>query len=66
MMLAWFNASEKMMSFLPTTVPISASGPSGTLTPGVERCYQYWYRNPGTSPCGTNFNFSNALRITWA
>ena len=37
-----------------------------SLVPGVTRCYQYWYRTPGVwSECGTNFNLSNSVVITW-
>jgi hypothetical protein len=38
--------------------------PAG-VTPGDKRCYQYWYRDPG-GPCGSNFNLSNAVSITWS
>ncbi len=31
---------------------------------GETKCYQYWYRDPG-GPCGTGFNLSNAVKITW-
>jgi hypothetical protein len=40
-------------------------GPAGTIQAGDTLCYQYWYRDPGGSPCGSNFNLSNAVSITW-
>ena len=49
-----------------TTVDLTNVTP-GTVSAGVKLCYQYWYRNPGVrSECGTNFNLSNAISITWA
>ena len=50
-----------------TNVTISNQGTNPTsLVPGVTRCYQYWYRTPGVwSECGTNFNLSNSVVITW-
>lgn len=42
------------------TVTVTLQGPSGTVNPGDKKCYQYWYRDPGGSPCGSNFNLSNA------
>jgi hypothetical protein len=39
-----------------------------TITPqpaGTKRCYQYWYRDPATSPCGNQFNLTNAVTVTW-
>ena len=44
-----------------TTVPIGA-----TATAGATLRYQLWYRNPGVSPCGAGFNFTNGYEITWA
>lgn len=32
---------------------------------GGDTYYQYWYRNPTGSPCGSNFNLSNALQVLW-
>jgi hypothetical protein len=47
-----------------TTVNVTSTGTPPTA--GQKKCYQYWYRNPGArSICGTNFNLSNAISITW-
>jgi hypothetical protein len=32
---------------------------------GETKYYQCWYRNPNGSPCGTDFNSSNGLQVTW-
>jgi hypothetical protein len=48
------------------SVTITNTGPAGTVNPGDNKCYQYWYRDPGSSPCGSNFNLSNAVSITWS
>jgi hypothetical protein len=47
-----------------STVAIASHAPGGTVNPGDTKCYQYWYRDPG-GPCGSNFNLSNAMTITW-
>lgn len=47
-----------------TSVTISTV-PNQINLSGLTVCYQYWYRNPNTSPCGTSFNLSNALLVTW-
>jgi hypothetical protein len=46
-------------------VAVSNSGAGAGLIAGDVRRYQYWYRNPASSPCGTNFNLSNGLELTW-
>ncbi len=35
------------------------------LLGGETRVYQLWYRDPNVGPCGSGFNTSNALEITW-
>jgi len=47
------------------TETATTNGPNGTVLPGVKKCYQFWYRDPATSPCGTQFNLTNAVTITW-
>ncbi|MCA8980900.1 MAG: hypothetical protein H6831_02860 [Planctomycetes bacterium] len=38
---------------------------AGNVLPGQTRRYQYWYRDPQISPCGTGSNFTEALTIQW-
>jgi hypothetical protein len=57
--VAFTDASGNAIS----TVDISAAGSLFAAQP--LRYYQYWYRDPQVSPCGTGSNFSNALEITW-
>ena len=45
-----------------TTLPIAATVGVG---PGDVRHYQLWYRDSVASPCGTGFNLSNGLEISW-
>ena len=45
-----------------TTANIAAVG---AVNAGDVRRYQLWYRNPLNSPCGTNFNLTNGIEVTW-
>ena len=45
-----------------TTIDIGAKG--GVSAGDVKR-YQHWSRDPNTSPCGSQFNLSNGIEITW-
>lgn len=47
-----------------TSITISQHPKQGNLV-GTTKCYQYWFRIPGQSLCGFDFNLSNALTITW-
>ena len=46
-----------------TSIDIGAKG--GVVAGDVKR-YQHWARDPNTSPCGSQFNLSNGIEITWA
>ena len=39
---------------------------AGAVNAGDTKRYQLWYRNPLNSPCGTTFNLTNGLEVTWA
>ncbi len=37
----------------------------GGVAPGDTKRYQLWYRNPSSSPCGAQFNLSNAVEMVF-
>jgi len=45
-----------------TTIDIAARG---GVSSGDLRRYQLWYRDPVSSPCGSGYNLSNGVEITW-
>lgn len=52
-------------SYGPGLIAISGGFPaSGQVLPGQTWHFQYWYRD-GAPPCGTGFNTTNALSVTF-
>ncbi|MFT7669377.1 MAG: subtilisin-like proprotein convertase family protein [Planctomycetota bacterium] len=43
----------------------SAISLSSNLQAGDSRAYQYWYRDGRGAPCGSSFNLTNGLLLTW-
>ena len=41
-------------------------GAKGGVSAGDVKRYQHWARDPNSSPCGSQFNLSNGIEITWA
>ena len=39
---------------------------AGGVVPGDTKRYQIWYRDPLASPCGTLFNLSNGVELTFS
>jgi len=37
----------------------------GNCFAGDTRIYQFWYRDPATSPCGSGSNLSGAVQVQW-
>ncbi len=60
------SGPEGALQFGPGIVASSCQVPGGTcITPGSTWHFQNWHRDPG-GPCGASFNFSNAVRVTFA
>lgn len=45
-----------------TSVEISVEGETFA---GASRIYQFWYRDPAVSPCGSGSNLSGAVQVQW-
>jgi hypothetical protein len=45
-----------------TSLSIAAKG---ACNAGDVKRYQSWYRDPQSSPCGSNFNLTNGYEISW-
>ena len=37
----------------------------GSVSAGEIKRYQYWYRDTGASPCGSQFNLSSGYELVW-
>jgi hypothetical protein len=48
----------------PINVSLTLTTTPASVMAGDKKCYQYWYRDPG-GVCGSNFNLSNAVSVTW-
>jgi len=45
-----------------TTISVASKG---GVSVGQTKRYQYWYRDSGTSPCGSLFNLTNGHELVW-
>jgi hypothetical protein len=43
----------------------AAIAATGGVAVGDTRHYQLWYRDPAGSPCGSTFNLTNGLTLSW-
>lgn len=54
----------------PDALGAAAWGPGlaqlGGFVAGQTRYFQVWYRDPVNSPCGSGFNLTNGIRLTYA
>ena len=45
-----------------TTISIATKG---GVSAGQTKRYQFWYRDTGSSPCGSLFNLSSGYELVW-
>ena len=44
---------------------VTSISSTGGVAPGTVHHYQFWYRDPQVSPCGSGSNFTNAVSLYW-
>lgn len=63
------NPTERLevifLSATGTGVSVESVVSNGNVSPGQTRYYQFWYRDPQLSPCGTGSNFTNGVTVDW-
>jgi len=48
-----------------TGIAARAAAKGYPISSGSTLRYQYWYRDPSGSPCGNDFNLTNAIEVYW-